>query len=59
MIFQVYLSGFTAEEKDKLNKILNVGGATRFNEVNEQVTHVIVGQVIATEFASWREQEVQ
>lgn len=55
----IYLSGFTTEDKDKLNKILNVGGATRYNEINDKITHIIVGEVIASEFASWREQGIQ
>ncbi|KAL0280534.1 UNVERIFIED_CONTAM: hypothetical protein PYX00_001796 [Menopon gallinae] len=40
----IYLCGFTAEDMEKLKKVLNVGGATRFNDLNEFVTHVIVGK---------------
>ncbi|KMQ95888.1 dna topoisomerase 2-binding protein 1-like protein [Lasius niger] len=39
----IYLAGFAANIKDKLNRILNVGGATRFDDISDAVTHVIVG----------------
>lgn len=29
--------------RDKLNRILNVGGATRFDDISDTVTHVIIG----------------
>lgn len=40
---QIYLVGFATHARDKLNKILNVGGATRFDDISDTVTHVIVG----------------
>lgn len=52
----IYLSGFRGEEKDKLNRILNGGGATRYDEVNENLTHIIVGQLDEADFCSWRQQ---
>ncbi|TGZ37603.1 DNA topoisomerase 2-binding protein 1 [Temnothorax longispinosus] len=39
----IYLVGFVTSVRDRLNKILNVGGATRFDEISDAVTHVIVG----------------
>ncbi|XP_012219736.2 DNA topoisomerase 2-binding protein 1 isoform X1 [Linepithema humile] len=39
----IYLAGFAANVRDKLNRILNVGGATRLDEISDAVTHVIVG----------------
>ncbi|XP_029163393.1 DNA topoisomerase 2-binding protein 1-A isoform X2 [Nylanderia fulva] len=39
----IYLAGFATNIKDKLNRILNVGGATRFDDISDAVTHVIVG----------------
>ncbi|XP_069689282.1 DNA topoisomerase 2-binding protein 1-A isoform X2 [Periplaneta americana] len=42
----VFLSGFNTEQTEKLRRILNGGGATRFNEISDNVTHVIVGQVV-------------
>ncbi|XP_037805699.1 DNA topoisomerase 2-binding protein 1 [Lucilia sericata] len=50
----IYLSGFRSEEREKLNRILNVGGATRYDVVNEKITHIIVGQLDDNEFKSWK-----
>uniref|UniRef100_A0A1B0FH09 BRCT domain-containing protein n=1 Tax=Glossina morsitans morsitans TaxID=37546 RepID=A0A1B0FH09_GLOMM len=50
----VYLSGFHSEEREKLNRILNAGGATRYDAVNEELTHIIVGQLDDHEFNSWK-----
>lgn len=50
----IYLSGFRSEEREKLNRVLNVGGATRYDAVNEKITHIIVGQLDDTEFKAWK-----
>ncbi|XP_004525878.1 DNA topoisomerase 2-binding protein 1-A isoform X2 [Ceratitis capitata] len=50
----IYLSGFRLEEKEKLNRILNVGGATRYDVVNEKITHIIVGQLDDFELRTWK-----
>jgi hypothetical protein len=39
---QIYLAGFMTNIKDKLNRILNIGGATRLDDISDAVTHVIV-----------------
>ncbi|XP_075157185.1 mutagen-sensitive 101 [Haematobia irritans] len=52
----IYLSGFRSEEKEKLNRILNVGGATRYDVVNEKITHIIVGQLDDNEFKAWKKE---
>ncbi|XP_011691670.1 PREDICTED: DNA topoisomerase 2-binding protein 1 isoform X2 [Wasmannia auropunctata] len=39
----IYLAGFITSVRDKLNRILNVGGATRLDDISDAVTHVIVG----------------
>lgn len=39
----IYLAGFTTSQRDKLNRILNVGSATRFDDMSDVLTHVIVG----------------
>lgn len=44
ILFQIFFSGFTPQEMNKLNKIVSLSGATRFDEVDEHVTHVIVGK---------------
>uniref|UniRef100_A0A0A1XP78 DNA topoisomerase 2-binding protein 1-A n=1 Tax=Zeugodacus cucurbitae TaxID=28588 RepID=A0A0A1XP78_ZEUCU len=50
----IYLSGFRLEEREKLNRILNVGGATRYDVVNEKITHIIVGQLDDAELRAWK-----
>ncbi|OAD60789.1 DNA topoisomerase 2-binding protein 1-A [Eufriesea mexicana] len=39
----IYLAGFASNQKDKINKILNVGSATRLDDISDALTHVIVG----------------
>ncbi|XP_032667662.1 DNA topoisomerase 2-binding protein 1 isoform X2 [Odontomachus brunneus] len=39
----IYLAGFATSVRDKLNRILNVGSATRLDDISDAVTHVIVG----------------
>lgn len=46
---QVYLSGFTVNEEEKLKRALKYSGAIRYTELNESVTHVIVGNPSANE----------
>lgn len=41
---QIFLSGFANDEKDLLMKILNFGGASRFDELTDQVSHVLIGE---------------
>lgn len=50
----IYLSGFRAEEREKLNRILNVGGATRYDVYNEKITHIILGQQDDSDFRAWK-----
>lgn len=43
---QIYLAGFVTSVRDKLNRILNIGGATRLDDIStisDAVTHVVVG----------------
>lgn len=42
--FQIYFSGFTPTEMSKLNKVISLSGATRYDELHENVTHVIIGK---------------
>ncbi|XP_035738544.1 DNA topoisomerase 2-binding protein 1-A-like isoform X1 [Vespa mandarinia] len=39
----IYLAGFTTNQRDKLNRILNVGSATRLNDISDALTHIIIG----------------
>ncbi|GLH09974.1 Uncharacterized protein GBIM_14988 [Gryllus bimaculatus] len=45
----IYLSGFSPEYTEKIRKIINSGGATRFNEISDSVTHVIVGDFVQSD----------
>ncbi|KAJ8954963.1 hypothetical protein NQ318_000394 [Aromia moschata] len=39
----VYVTGFSPAHTEKLCKILNLSGATRYDQFSDRVTHVIVG----------------
>ena len=39
----LYLTGFNEAQLEYLQKIINAGGATRFNQMNPSVSHVVVG----------------
>ncbi|XP_033225645.1 DNA topoisomerase 2-binding protein 1 isoform X2 [Belonocnema kinseyi] len=41
----IYLAGLQSKYKDKLNKIVNVSGATRLDEITDSITHVLVGDI--------------
>lgn len=43
---KIYLSGFSGHKLEKLRKIINCGGGTRFNQINEIVSHVVIGDRI-------------
>lgn len=49
---KIYLSGFSGEKLEKLRKIINCGGGTRFNQINEIVSHVIIGNKVDAELES-------
>ncbi|XP_006883440.1 PREDICTED: DNA topoisomerase 2-binding protein 1 [Elephantulus edwardii] len=40
---RIYLCGFSGRKLDKLRRLINNGGGVRFNQLTEDVTHVIVG----------------
>nr|CAD7462057.1 unnamed protein product [Timema tahoe] len=44
---KVYLSGFNPDQTEKLRRVLNGGGATRFNEISDSLTHVIIGKFVS------------
>ncbi|XP_069938324.1 DNA topoisomerase 2-binding protein 1 isoform X2 [Cherax quadricarinatus] len=41
---KIFLFGFTTAHMEKLRRVLNAGGATRFNQLNESVSHVVLGK---------------
>nr|XP_029713990.1 DNA topoisomerase 2-binding protein 1-like [Aedes albopictus]XP_029713991.1 DNA topoisomerase 2-binding protein 1-like [Aedes albopictus] len=55
---KIYLSGFASDDKEKLNKILNSGGATRFDELSDRISHIIVGEHVQADFREIREQKL-
>ncbi|KAK4881729.1 hypothetical protein RN001_005048 [Aquatica leii] len=54
----VYLVGFGTEQREKLCKILNLSGATRYNDVSERVTHVLVGDENCVELKYLRSKDI-
>lgn len=42
--YSFYLSGFPIEEFQLLGKVLSILGGTKMDEINDQLTHVIVGE---------------
>ncbi|XP_030062412.1 DNA topoisomerase 2-binding protein 1 isoform X2 [Microcaecilia unicolor] len=41
---RIYLCGFSGRKLDKLRRLINCGGGVRFNQLTEDVTHIIVGE---------------
>ncbi|XP_061320499.1 DNA topoisomerase 2-binding protein 1 isoform X3 [Pezoporus flaviventris] len=41
---RIYLCGFSGRKLDKMRRLINCGGGVRFNQLNEDVTHVIWGE---------------
>lgn len=56
---KIYLSGFSGPKLEKLRKIINSGGGTRFNQINEIVSHVIVGDKVDADIELLRNCEFQ
>lgn len=56
---KIYLSGFSGQRLEKLRKIINCGGGTRFNQINEIVSHVIIGDKVDTDLELLRNCEFQ
>lgn len=56
---KIFLSGFSGQKLERLRKIINSGGGTRFNQINEIVSHVIVGNKVDTDIELLRNCEFQ
>lgn len=41
----IYLTGIPLTHREKINRVLNVGSATRLNDISDALTHVIVGDL--------------
>uniref|UniRef100_A0A336KB18 CSON006828 protein n=1 Tax=Culicoides sonorensis TaxID=179676 RepID=A0A336KB18_CULSO len=55
---KIYLSGFKSDAKDKLIKILNIGSAIRYDHLNTQVTHMIIGKYVAHDFMTLKKKKI-
>lgn len=42
---RVFIEGWNAEEEEILRKVLKCSGATRFTDLNDQVSHILVGNL--------------
>ncbi|CAG9763855.1 unnamed protein product [Ceutorhynchus assimilis] len=51
----VFIAGFSPNCHEKLNKIINLSGATRYDEFSDRVSHVIVGDPTCSEVIKIRE----
>lgn len=40
---QIFICGFSTEEKEKIVRILNAGGATRYDTINSNLSHILIG----------------
>lgn len=45
------MCGFTSEEKKKINEILNASGATRFDTIKSNVSHILIGSPLKKDIA--------
>lgn len=52
---KIFLSGFTNTHLEKLRRILNFGGATRFNQLTEAVSHMVIGKPVEEHLSLVRE----
>lgn len=41
--YQIYFSGFSLSEEEKLKRIVISTGGIRYAELNESITHILVG----------------
>ncbi|XP_022903997.2 DNA topoisomerase 2-binding protein 1-like isoform X1 [Onthophagus taurus] len=39
----VFIAGFSPDQREKVSRILNLGGATRYDQLSDRITHIIVG----------------
>ncbi|XP_044736060.1 DNA topoisomerase 2-binding protein 1 isoform X2 [Chrysoperla carnea] len=52
----VYLAGFPVEQREKLCKILNLGGAIRYDTISGHVTHLIAQDYSTSEIEKFHEE---
>lgn len=55
----MFIAGFDVEQRDKLCRILNFSGCTRYDDVSDRVSHVIVGDPTCHEMKLIASRELQ
>jgi len=45
---KIYFSGFNSSEEEKLKRIVISTGGIRYTELNESITHILVGEFSAS-----------
>lgn len=48
---KIFLSGFSNSHLEKLRRVLNFGGATRFSQLTEAVSHVVIAKPVEEHLA--------
>ena len=56
---KIFLTGFNSAQMDKLRKIVNSGGAMRFNKYTDSVSHVVCGELSEDFLKSLRSSSVK
>ncbi|PVD37157.1 hypothetical protein C0Q70_04152 [Pomacea canaliculata] len=54
---KIYLSGVTGAVLEKLRRIINSAGGTRFNAITDRVTHIVMGDRCEADLAAVKEME--
>ena len=56
---KIYLSGIGQDLFDQIRKLINTAGGMRFNVLNSNVTHIIVGDVVSNDVIQFLEDNIQ
>ena len=56
---KIYLSGMPQDLVEQIRKLINTAGGMRFNMLNSNVTHIIIGDVVSTEIYQFLEDNIQ
>ena len=56
---KIYISGMAQDLADKIRKLINTAGGMRFNALNPNVTHIIVGDVVSNDVIQFLEDNIQ
>ena len=50
---KIFLAQMAADVTDQLRKLINAAGAMRFNQLNSNITHVIIGDIISKDIEEY------